>query len=68
MAALLSVFKDRSGVVFAEIVDVEAAAVESASFVKGNLACCRVTGPDFEDAESRFAGRSDGVLQRLRGR
>ena len=67
MAALDAVFEKRNGVVFAEIVHVDAAADEPAAFVERNLSHAQIARTDFEKMEPGRTGRGDGVAEHGRG-
>lgn len=67
VAAFDAVCEKRNGVVFAEIVHVDAAADEPAAFVERNLARAQISCADFEKMEPGRPGRGDGVAEHGRG-
>lgn len=60
-------FRKRNGVVFAEIVHVDAAADEPAAFVERNLSHAQIARTDFEKMDPGRTGRGDGVAEHGRG-
>lgn len=66
VAAFDAVFEDRGGIVFAEVVLVDAAAYEPAAQIEGDLPRTRISRTDFETAEARLPGRSDGMGEKGR--